>query len=40
MPLIDNEELVNFILHHYEHFDSRYKGLLTLKRVYVPESLE
>jgi len=28
------------ILHHYEQFDSKYKGLLPLKRVYVPEPLE
>ena len=28
------------VLQHYEEFDSRYKGLLPLKRVYVPEPLE
>ena len=37
LRLIDGDELINLI---YEQFDSRYKGLLSLKRVYVPEVLE
>lgn len=40
LRLIDGEELVALILQHYDQFDSRYKGLLPLKRVYVPEPLE
>lgn len=40
LRLIDGPELVDLILQHYEQFDSRYKGLLPLKRVYVPEGLE
>jgi restriction system protein len=40
LRIIDGEELVELILQHYEQFDSRYKGLLPLKRVYVPETLE
>src|SRR5436309_2557702 len=40
LRLIDGSELVDLILQHYERFDSRYKGLLPLKRVYVPEVLE
>lgn len=40
LRLVDGDELVNLILQHYEQFDSRYKGLLPLKRVYVPEPLE
>ena len=40
LRLIDGEELVNLILQHYEQFDSKYKGMLPLKRVYVPEPLE
>ena len=40
LRLIDGEELVELILQHYEQFDSRYKGLLPLKRVYVPQALE
>jgi restriction system protein len=40
LRLIDGDELVNLILHHYEEFDSRYKGLLPLKRVFIPETFE
>lgn len=40
LRLIDGTELVQLVLQHYEQFDSRYKGLLPLKRVYVPESLD
>jgi restriction system protein len=40
LRLIDGEEFVNLILQHYEQFDSRYKALLPLKRIYVPEPLE
>jgi restriction system protein len=37
LRLIDGDELVGLILMHYEQFDSRYKGVLPLKRVYVPD---
>ncbi len=40
LRLIDGVELVDLILRHYEQFDSRYKGLIPLKRVYVPEAIE
>ena len=40
LRLIDGPELVKLIFQHYEELDSRYKGLLPLKRVYVPEALE
>jgi restriction system protein len=40
LRLIDGDELVNLILQHYEEFDSKYKGLLPLKHVYIPEILE
>lgn len=40
LKLINGDELVDLVLEHYEQFDSRYKGLLPLKRVYVPEVLE
>jgi restriction system protein len=40
LRLIDGDELVDLIFQHYERFDSRYKGILPLKRVYVPESME
>lgn len=39
LRLIDGEELVGLILAHYEQFDSRYKGVLPLKKVYIPESV-
>jgi restriction system protein len=37
---LDRDEIVDLILAHYEELDSRYKGLIPLKRVYVPEPLE
>ncbi|MHB1329875.1 MAG: restriction endonuclease [Gemmatimonadales bacterium] len=40
LRLIDGPELVDLIFQHYERFDARYKGLLPLKRVYVPEAIE
>ncbi len=40
LRLIDGQELVDMIFQHYERFDSRYKGILPLKRVYVPEALD
>ncbi len=40
LRLIDGDELVELIFQHYESFDSRYKGLIPLKRVYVPEVLK
>lgn len=40
LRLIDGNELVDLILAHYEQLDSRYKGLLPLRRVYVPERIE
>lgn len=40
LRLIDGEQLVDLIFQHYDQFDSRYKGLLSLRRVYVPEVLE
>jgi len=40
LRLVDGVELVSLVLDHYEQFDSLYKGILPLKRVYVPEPLE
>jgi restriction system protein len=40
LRLIDGDELVDLVLQHYEEFDSRYKGLLPLRRVFIPETLE
>ncbi|MDP2858385.1 MAG: restriction endonuclease [Bacillota bacterium] len=39
LRLIDGGELVNMILAHYEQFDSKYKGLIPLKRVYIPQAI-
>lgn len=36
--LVDRFELVDLIYQHYEKFDARYKAIIPLKRVYVPES--
>lgn len=40
LRLLDGEELVELILLHYGDFDSRYKGLIPLKRVFVPEAID
>ena len=40
LRLIGGVELVDLILAHYDQFDSPYKALLPLKRIYVPEPLE
>ena len=40
LRLIDGGELVSLVLEHYEEFDSKYKGLIPMKRVYVPQALE
>lgn len=37
LRLIDGNDLVDLILAHYDDFDSRYKDILPLKRVYVPD---
>ena len=39
-PQLDGEELVELVFQHYDQFDSRYKGLLPLRRVYVPVAIE
>jgi len=39
LRLIDGDELVDLIFEYYEGFDSKYKGLLPLKQVYVPEPI-
>jgi restriction system protein len=40
LRLINGSELVQLIFQHYDQFESRYRGLLPLKRVYVPEVIE
>ena len=38
LRLIDGPELVRMVLNNYEQFDAKYKGLIPLKRVYIPEA--
>lgn len=40
LRLIDGEEIVRLTLEHYEQLDPRYKGLVPLKKVYIPEAIE
>ncbi|MBL0388272.1 restriction endonuclease [Tumebacillus sp. ITR2] len=40
LRLIDGKEVVDLIFTHYQQFDASYKGLIPLRRVYVPEALE
>lgn len=40
LRLIDGDEVVRLVLDHYEQLEPRYKGLLPLRRVYVPEAIE
>lgn len=40
LRLIDGDELVQLIFSHYDQFDSRYKGLIPLRRVFVPEAVD
>jgi restriction system protein len=40
LRLIDGENLVALVLEHYDQFDSRYKGLLPMKRVYIPAPID
>jgi restriction system protein len=40
LRLIDGDDLVSLIFEHYEQFDARYKGLLPLRRAYVPEAID
>lgn len=40
LRLIDGDDFVGLVLDHYEDLDSRYKGLLPLKRVYVPQAID
>ncbi len=37
LRLIDGDDLVELILAHYEQLDSKYKAMVPLQRVYVPE---
>ena len=40
LRLVDGAELVNLIFNYYELFDAKYKGILPLKKIYVPQTIE
>ena len=40
LRLVDGNELVEIILAYYEKFDSKYKGILPLKSIYVPQIVD
>ncbi len=40
LRLIDGSDLVGLIFQHYEAFNSLYKGIIPLKRVFVPDVIE
>jgi restriction system protein len=39
LRLLDGDELTSLVLQHYEELDPRYKTMLNLKRVYIPEPI-
>lgn len=39
LRLINGDDLIELIMTYYEKLDSRYKGILPLKQVYIPEAL-
>jgi restriction system protein len=39
LKLIDGDELVELIYKYYDQLDGKYKGILPLRRVFIPESL-
>lgn len=40
LRLLNGEDVINLTLQHYEQLDSRYRAIIPLKRVYVPEPVE
>jgi restriction system protein len=40
LRLINGEDLIDLTLQHYDRLDSRYRAIIPLKRVYVPEPVE
>lgn len=39
LRLIDGDELIHLIMAHYDQFDSNYKSILPLRRVYIPDAV-
>ena len=40
LRLIDSEELTDLVLERYDQLDAKYKGLLPLQRVFIPETVD
>jgi len=40
LRLLAGDDLVDLVLEHYDQLDSKYKGLIPLKRVYIPQTIE
>jgi restriction system protein len=40
LRLLDREDVVNLVLEHYESLDNRYKTIVPMRRVYVPQSAD
>jgi restriction system protein len=40
LRLVDGDALVELVYQHYERFNSVYKGVIPLKRVFVPDAIE
>jgi len=40
LRLIDGDELVDLILEHYDGLDTKYKGILPLKKVFIPQAID
>ena len=39
LRLIDSDELTDLVLERYDQLDAKYKGLLPLQRVFIPEAV-
>jgi len=40
LRLIDSEEFMNLILRYYDKLDSKYKGIIPLKKVFIPQETD
>lgn len=39
LKLIDGDELVELVYKYYDRLDGKYKGIIPLRKVYIPETL-
>jgi restriction system protein len=39
LRLVDGDEVIDLVLSHYDQLDPKYRALLPLKRVYIPEAV-